>query len=225
MVISRETIINDDLYAIKQIPQKLAVAAAFTLAEFVYQLLDPAAGNIYDAHKLFDPVNHFNSRWHRGPGDGQQGRGAQLGGAADRHDRHAQAAERRNKPIGLKPRYLLVAPDLEFTAMTILKSAGLPGGSNNDINPMMGYCEPIVAPQLNAFTTSWRRPASRLVADPRVIDTIEIGFIGGQVNPVLFIQDQPLYGANFTNDAISYKVRHEYGGAVVDFRGFYLINN
>ena len=31
--------------------------------------------------------------------------------------------------------------------------------------------------------------------------------------------------ANFSSDAISYKVRHGYGGAVVDFRAFYLINN
>jgi hypothetical protein len=38
------------------------------------------------------------------------------------------------KPIGLKPRYLLVPLDLEFTAMTILKSVGLPGGNNRDTN-------------------------------------------------------------------------------------------
>ena len=131
-----------------------------------------------------------------------------------------------SKPIGLKPRYLLVPPDLEFTAMTILKSAGLPGGGNNDINPMMGYAEPIVSPQLNALTAG---PASTsvwiAVADPRVIDTLEVGFVGGQANPVLLIQDMPLYGLNFTQDTISYKVRHEYGGAIVDYRGFYLGNN
>jgi len=34
-----------------------------------------------------------------------------------------------------------------------------------------------------------------------------------------------LFGSNFTNDVITYKVRHEYGGAVVDYRGFYLGNN
>src|SRR5438105_5683182 len=59
--VTRETIINDDLYSIKQIPQKLAVAAAFTLAEFVYNLLAPNFGNIYDAHPLFDSVNHLNT--------------------------------------------------------------------------------------------------------------------------------------------------------------------
>ena len=84
---------------------------------------------------------------------------------------------------------------------------------------MLGYCEVIVAPQI-ASTTEWMA-----IADPRVIDTIEIGFVGGQMNPQLFIQDQPLFGNNFVNDVITYKVRHEYGGAVVDYRGFYLGNN
>jgi len=36
------------------------------------------------------------------------------------------------------------------------------------------------------------------VADPRVIDTIELGFVGGQMNPQLFIQDQPLFGKSGT---------------------------
>ena len=225
--ITRETIINDDLYAIKQIPQKLAVAAAFTLAEFVYGLLSPGGGNIYDAHPLFDSVNHLNtgivaaSLATAGSGAALSSANLQAAVVAMRKQKNLAG-----KPIGLKPRYLLVPPDLEFTAMTILKSAGLPGGSNNDINPMMGYAEPIVAPQLNtlsggpASTTVWMA-----IADPRVIDTVEVGFVGGQANPVLLIQDMPLYGLNFTQDTISYKVRHEYGGAVVDYRGFYLGNN
>ncbi|MGI8828034.1 MAG: Mu-like prophage major head subunit gpT family protein [Chloroflexota bacterium] len=225
--ITRETIINDDLYAIKQIPQKLAVAASFTLAEFVYGLLSPAGANIYDAHPLFDSVNHGNTGVTAGnlgtanSGAALTSANLQLAVIAMRKQKNLAA-----KPIGLKPRYLIVPPDLEFTAMTIHKSAGLPGGNNNDINPMMGYAEPIVSPQMNSLsggptsTTGWIA-----VADPRVIDTCEVGFVGGQANPVLLIQDMPLYGLNFTQDTISYKVRHEYGGAVVDYRGFYLGNN
>ena len=225
--ITRETIINDDLYAIKQIPQKLAVAAAFTLAEFVYNLLAPNGGNIYDAHPLFDSVNHANTGVVAANlNTANSGVALTSGNLQTAIVKMRKQQNMASKPIGLKPRYLLVPPDLEFTAMTILRSAGLPGGNNNDINPMMGYAEPIVAPQLNnlasgpASTTIWIA-----VADPRVIDTLEVGFVGGQANPVLLIQDMPLYGLNFTQDTISYKVRHEYGGAVVDYRGFYLGNN
>jgi phage major head subunit gpT-like protein len=223
--VTRETIINDDLYAIKQIPQKLAVAAAFTLAEFVYGLLAPNGGNIYDSHPLFDSVNHLNTGVTSG-NLGSANSGSALSSSALQTAIIAMRKQKNlaSKPIGLKPRYLLVPPDLEFSAMTILRSAGLPGGNNNDINPMMGYAEPIVSPQLPTIgatsTTIWI-----MVADPRVIDTIEVGFIGGQANPVLLIQDMPLYGLNFTQDTISYKVRHEYGGAVVDYRGFYMGNN
>jgi phage major head subunit gpT-like protein len=225
--ITRETIINDDLYAIKQIPQKLAVAAAFTLAEFVYNLLAPNGGNIYDAHPLFDSVNHANTGVIAANlNTANSGVALTSGNLQTAIVKMRKQQNMASKPIGLKPRYLLVPPDLEFTAMTILRSAGLPGGNNNDINPMMGYAEPIVAPQLNNLASG---PASTsvwiAVADPRVIDTLEVGFVGGQANPVLLIQDMPLYGLNFTQDTISYKVRHEYGGAVVDYRGFYLGNN
>jgi hypothetical protein len=119
------------------------------------------------------------------------------------------------KRLGLRPRYLVVPPELEWTSMVVTKSAGVPGSNFNDINPMLGYVQPIISPQLTS-PTQWF-----LVGDPREIDTIEIGFVGGQVNPALFIQDLPLFGLNFTQDAISYKIRHEYGGAVVDYRGLY----
>ena len=162
--VTRETIINDDLYAIKQIPQKLAVAAAFTLAEFVYNLLAPNFGNIYDAHPLFDSVNHLNTGVIAGQPQHHQLRhrpllrrpadGRHQDAQADQHGRQAHRAQAA-LPAG-------TVPDLEFTAMTLLKSAGLPGGNNNDINPMMGYAEPIIAPQLNALTAG---PASTTICD------------------------------------------------------------
>jgi hypothetical protein len=211
VVVSREVIVNDDLYAIKQIPTKLAVAAAYTLAEFVYAFLSTNP-NIYDGTALFTS----GASSHNNLGSSALSSAAMQSGVTAMREQTNYAGKR----IGLRPRFVVVPPELEFTAMTITKSAGIPGSNNNDINPMMGYCVPIVAPQLPAAT-----PASNsswyLVADPIAVDTIEIGFVGGQVNPALFIQDQPLYGLNFTQDDISYKVRHEYGGVVNDFRGFY----
>jgi len=216
--VTRETIVNDDLYAIRQIPGKLAVAAAFTLAEFVYGILT-AAANIYDGNPLFTKGGAHGNSGVTTPGTPNTG--AALASAAMQTGVTAMRRQTNlaGKPIGLKPRYLIVPPELEWQGMVVTKSAGAPGVNYNDINPMLGYAEVIVAPQL-ASATGWY-----LVCDPRVIDTIEVGFVGGQVNPVLFVQDQPLFGANFTNDVISYKVRHEYGATVVDYRGFYQGNN
>jgi phage major head subunit gpT-like protein len=205
VTVSREVIINDDLQAIKQIPTKLAVAAAYTLAEFVYAFL---ANNptIYDASALFT-----TGAPHSNLGAAALSSTAMQSGVTAMREQTNYAGKR----LGLRPRYLVVPAELEWTSMVITKSAGVPGSNNNDINPMLGYVTPIVSPQLTS-TTQWF-----LVADSREVDTIEIGFVGGQVNPALFIQDSPLFGLNFTQDAVSFKVRHEYGGAAVDYRGLY----
>jgi len=218
VAVTRETVVNDDLHAIRQIPGKLAVAAAFTLAEFVYSFLT-ATSNIYDGSPLFTKGGAHNNSAVTTPGTANSG--AALASAAMQSGVTAMRRQTNlaGKPIGLKPRYLVVSPELEWQSMVITKSAGAPGVNYNDINPMLGYAEVIVAPQLTS-ATGWY-----LACDPRVVDTVEIGFVGGQLNPVLFVQDQPLYGANFTNDVLTYKVRHEYGGAVVDYRGLYQGNN
>ncbi len=205
VTISREVIINDDLQAIKQIPTKLAVAAAYTLAEFVYGFLSSNA-NIYDGSALFT-----SGAPHNNLGSSNLSTSAMQTGVTAMREQTNYAGKR----IGLRPRYLVVPPELEWTAMVATRSAGVPGSNNNDINPMLGYVTPIVSPQLSS-ATQWF-----LVADPREVDTIEIGFVGGQVNPALFMQDAPLLGLNFSQDSVSFKVRHEYGGACVDFRGLY----
>ena len=211
VAISREVIVNDDLQAIRQIPQKLAVAAAYTLAEFVYGFLSGGRSTtIYDGNDLFDaaagPFNHGHNR---------RVDALATAGLTEGITTMKEQTNLAGKRIGLKPAFLVVPPELEFTALQLMKSGGLPGGNQNDINPIMGYCEVIVSPQLSNVV-EWY-----LIADPRMVDTLEVGFVGGQVNPVLLVQDQPLFGLNFTQDVISYKVRHEYGGAVVDYRGFY----
>jgi hypothetical protein len=187
VTISRETIVNDDLQAIKQIPTKLAVAAAYTLAEFVYSFLS-ANPTIYDGNALFTSGGAHNNL-----GSSALSSAAMQAGVTAMREQTNFAGKR----LGLKPSYLVVPAELEWTAMVATKSAGVPGSANNDINPMLGYVTPIVSPQLTN-ASQWF-----LIADPRVVDTIEVGFVGGQVNPVLFIQDSPLYGLNFTQDVIS----------------------
>jgi hypothetical protein len=41
----------------------------------------------------------------------------------------------------------------------------------------------------------------------------------GREEPELFVQDNPTVGSLFTNDKITWKIRHIYGGNVTDFRG------
>ena len=58
-----------------------------------------------------------------------------------------------------------------------------------------------------------------LVADPVGMPTIEIDFLNGQQEPEIFIQDMPTVGSVFSADKITYKIRHIYGGDVLEHRG------
>jgi hypothetical protein len=44
---------------------------------------------------------------------------------------------------------------------------------------------------------------------------LEIGFLDGREEPELFIQDMPNTGSMFSNDKLTYKLRHIYGGGVL----------
>jgi hypothetical protein len=60
-----------------------------------------------------------------------------------------------------------------------------------------------------------------MVADPKEVPTMVMGFLNGNREPEMFVQDQPNVGSVFTADKISYKVRHIYGGVIEDHRSFY----
>src|SRR5579884_1379573 len=144
VTVSREAIINDDLFAIKQIPTKLAVAAAYTLAEFVYAFLS-ANPTIYDGSALFT-----SGAPHNNLGSSALSTSAMQSGVTAMREQTNFAGKR----LGLRPSFLIVPPELEWTAMVATKSAGVPGSNNNDINPMMGYVTPIISPQLTN-STQW----------------------------------------------------------------------
>jgi hypothetical protein len=207
VVVTFESIVNDDTEALRRIPGRLAVAAATTVNEFVAGLFteNGGAGPVMgDAHNVFDAVEHQGNF-----------------GAAALASASLQAAlitlrkmgNSAGKRLSLTGRYLLVPPDLEFVARTIVGSVLLPGGASNDINPIRDAVEVIPVPQ-------WTDPNNwYLIAPPSQIEMIELGFLNGREEPELLLQDGPTVGAVFTNDAISWKVRHIFGGGWLDYRG------
>ncbi len=207
VVVTREAILNDDLEAIRRIPTKLAIAAATTINEFVYGLLTDNP-QLADNSTVFDKDSQTS---HKNRGTAALAASA-LQAAITQMMKQTNSAGKR---LGLKPRYLLLPPDLYWTAVTILNSTLLPGSQNNDANPLQGMLEPIVVPQFNDTKDYY------LMADPAQIECLEVGFINGQETPELLVQDNPTAGSVFTNDAISYKVRWEFGGGWLDYRGAY----
>ena len=63
------------------------------------------------------------------------------------------------------------------------------------------------------------------MADPNLVPTFELGFYRGQQDPELFVQNDPTTGSVFSADKITWKIRHIYSGAVLDFRAFYRGNS
>lgn len=206
-VITMEMIVNDDLGAIRDIPRRLGRAAAQTLHEFVFDFYKDNAA-IYDTVALFH-ASHANL-------------GSTAFSAAALKNARLQMLKQadmdNSKRLGITPRYLIVPVDLEHDVFTVLNSIVLPSGAGvaapSDANYTRTYGLEVVSVPYWTDANNWF-----LSASPMDVPTIEIGFLNGREEPELFVQDEPTNGSMFSNDKITYKVRHIYGGAVLDYRG------
>lgn len=206
-VITMEMIVNDDLGAIRDIPRRLGRAAAQTLHEFVFDFYKDNA-NIYDGTALF-VAGHSNLGTTAFSATALKNARLQMLKQADMSN---------SKRLGITPRYLIVPVDLEHDVFTVLNSIVLPSGAGvaapSDANYTRTYGLEVVSVPYWTDTNNWF-----LSASPMDVPTIEIGFLNGREEPELFVQDEPTNGSMFSNDKITYKVRHIYGGAVLDYRG------
>lgn len=199
--ISLETIANDDVGAIRKVPQRLAVAAKRTLYEFVLDFMASNAA-IYDTVALFHAVSHGNL--------GTAALDA-TSFAAARLAVKKQAELTSTKKLGLVLRHLYVPAELEEQAFNLFVRT-----TNNDESFVQSRKPKVHVVDYWSDTNNWFATADKMEAP-----LIELGFYNGTEEPELFVQDLPTQGSLFTNDDITYKIRHIYGGAVIDYRGFY----
>ncbi len=201
-----EAIANDDLGTIRRIPRALGRSAARTLHKFVFSFISTNPV-IYDGLALF-VAGHNNI-----------GAGA-LTGASLSAGRLAMMRQSEygtgGEKLGVQPKYLVVPPELEQLAYELTTTDREVGTANNTVNFARTFGLQIVVVPWLADTNNWY-----LVANPADIPTIEIAFFNGREEPELFLQDSPTVGTVFSNDKLTWKIRHIYGGAVLDFRGFY----
>lgn len=111
---------------------------------------------------------------------------------------------------------LWVPRGLRGTALQLKNSEFNPEGAERAVNTLRDSFE------VTDATVYLRGDENNyyLSAQPGDVEGIEIGFLNGREDPEILVQDQPTVGNVFIYDTIRYKVRHEYGGAVVDFRAF-----
>ena len=208
-----EVIANDDIGAVRRIPKSLGRAAALTLYRAVWQTTLAANALIYDGVALFDST-HANTT------------AAALGETGIGTLRNLMVTQTRlGESSGFlmaTPKFLVVPSELFVTAFKLTQSgssvaggeaASNAWGAGNIPNPWQGLV-PIEVP-IWTDADDWL-----LVADPKTIPTIEVGFYLGREDPEILIQDAPAVGSVFTADTITYKVRHIWGLTVLDYRGF-----
>lgn len=199
---------NDDIRSLVAIPTKLARAAAITLYRAVWDLL-ATNPTIYDGTSLFT-AGHANTATSLTL--------SQTNLSTARRKMREQAAYGDSVDVlGLTPKTLAVPPELEELAFQLCTSAvaipGTPAGPSDTPNIHQGLTPVVVDYWTEA--DDWF-----LIADPADIPTIEVGFLDGKEQPELFVQDDPKVGAAFSADKVTWKIRHIYGLAVIDYRGF-----
>ncbi len=207
--ISMESIKNDNLKVLQNVPKRLGRGCANTLYQFVMALVDPAVnGAIYDAVALY-----------------AAGHGSNLRTAALTYAEFNNIAivmmdqtgyNEANFFLDNKPKYLLVPNELWLTATEIAKSNVAFSGARTETIPNTYSDWDLEVIRVPYWTDNNN---FAVVADPKKVEGIEIGFLDGNEEPEL-LQEAGNSGSDYTNDQMRYKVRHIYGGAVVDFRPF-----
>lgn len=196
--ITLETIANDNVGLLRRIPLGLSTAAARTLYEFVYGFLLTNA-NAPDGTALIH-ADHANI--------GTTALAAASWSAA-RLRLLKQTELSSTKRLNLRGRHIAVPPELEETASDLFKQ-----NTENEANFRKQN-----TPEIHVIGHATDANNWYLTADKADQPLLEIGFYGSET-PELFTQDMPNVGSLFSADKITMKVRHIYGGNILDHRGF-----
>lgn len=228
--ITLEAMDRDDVGQLRAAPQALAQAAWLTLGKAISGVFTANSGvgpTMIDTGALFNATAVSSAGGHANLGTAALSTSSwQAAKLAMRKQAEVNSGERLGALTS--PRYLLVPPDLEPTALTVLASEGLPGTANNDINPeaegsgfdarMAAARRRIIVVDLWTDTNNWAA-----VADPQMYPTIGVGYRYGET-PEIFSVATPNSGLMFTNDVMPIKVRYFFAVGPMDWRGMYKAN-
>ena len=188
-----EFVVNDDLRGINRMVDEIGRSARRAVAKFAASLLasvteDSTITGDLNYENLADAITAFNTQLNDADG-----------------------------PLGLKAELLIVPPKWEITAKNLLASAALVISGDTDSmigasNPLQNALQLVVDPFLE--DDDWY-----VAASPRQADGIELAFLQGYKDQPKVLKMRGTEEAedlDFWTDVLAYKVRHVFGGAVVD---------
>jgi hypothetical protein len=210
--ITRPLIINDDVTIVQRLIDGLGRAARRTHAKYVWALIT-ANANCSDGTAMFT-AGHGNL-------------GSTALGNATALTAYLALGKMTEKDSGERIGLLSdpsIKPNLfgPIDLMTTIEQIAEDDFyfSSNDLttkvrNPLKGKVNGVINTLLTD-TNDWF-----MLLPPEVIDLIEMGYLNGREEPELFIADGVQAEQVFVADKIRYKIRHEYAGANIDYRGGY----
>jgi hypothetical protein len=228
--ITLEAIDKDDTSRVAAAPRALAQAAWLTLSKSISSIFTSAAGvgpNLADGNALF---------YARSAGTNVGTTALSITAwntvkTAMRKFTELNSGERLGALVS--PKYILVPPDLETTALQVLASEAdytyaLSNGVAAPTNVfaegdahnarLMSARKRVIVVDLWTDTNNWAA-----IADPMMYPTIGIGYRYGR-QPEIFSVASPTAGLMFTNDTMPVKVRFFYATGPQDWRGMYKMN-
>lgn len=212
VAITRQVIINDDLNAFTRVPTAFGFQAANLESDLVWsQILgNPTMG---DAIALFNAAH------------GNLGTAAAISIDSIALAREAMRIQRGldgTTPLNLTPRYLITSVAAETKAQQLLFPI-TPALIGNAVPNYMSSLSHIAEPRLDngvrdpvtGNTIAGSRFAWYMVAEPGMIDTIELAYLEG--NQGVYTETRQ----GFDVDGVEVKVRLDAAAKVIDWRGFY----
>lgn len=196
LAVTRQVIINDDLDALTSIPQKMAAAAGRLENRLVYDLLT-SNPTLSDGIALF----------HADHGNLTDGLLTTTGIGKIRKLMRVQTDPSGEDILNIEPKHLVVPAALEETALK---------GKATIVPNVIANSQPF-ASTYDIITEGYLDGNSETVfymaADPDEAGGLVYGYLEGEEGP--YIETR----TGFDRDGVEFKVRHDFGVGVEDFRG------
>lgn len=204
--ITREMLLGDKIGMIRQIPKRIAQVAWFTLWNFIFTTsLFDNPNMSYDAVALIagGHANDFGAVFSK----------AELLNAINGMRAQSLPGAAATYAMRLKPVYILAARKNIELMDELISSGNKVNATEDSTLPNFigryGLKDYIVNDALATASDRWL-----VCADPAIHEIFILGFVQGNEDPEIITQDAETTGDVFTNDRMTWKVRHEYGGAV-----------
>lgn len=220
--LTEEMVANDDVGAIRRIPQRMSRAAIRTLYKAVWNLFSANTATCHDGNVIFSASPHGNLLT-----DPLTSLALSTVRSAMRTQTPYGTADEPLGPVNV-PVLLAVPNELEALAERLCTSekfvntadywdtsgAGPAAEASTTPNPHRGMKWTVI--------DHWTDPTDWFAfADPKEVPMVEVGFYNGQEEPELWVQNMPNVGSTFDRDVITYKLRHVWGLMVEDWVGMH----